>query len=82
MSTWWYVLIVVVLVVLIALTLRSRRQRPRLRETDATATSRNFSAEREDARRTHMSTEDRDWEAGSLQRQRDARSREEPPDKP
>lgn len=82
MPTWWYILIVVILVVLIALIVRSRRQRPRMREPDVAATARNFSEEREDARRTHMSTEDREWEAGSLQRQRDVDRQKQPPDNP
>ena len=80
MSEWWYILIVGVLVVLIVLTLRSRRQRPRQRETDA-ATARDHSAEREGARRTHMSDADRAWEDASLQRQRDGHTPEEPPDR-
>ena len=41
-------------------------------------TSADFAQGREDERQAHMSTEDRAWEAASLQRDRDAQERQHP----
>ncbi len=45
---------------------------------DQGGTSTDFAQGREDERQAHMSTEDRAWEAASLQRNRDAEERQNP----
>ncbi len=77
MSNWLIVLIIVVLAAAAVVYLRSRRQRHEDVVVGA-ASDRDYEQEREDSRVTQMSTEDRAWEAASLQKNREAQEQKPP----
>jgi membrane protein implicated in regulation of membrane protease activity len=74
MTTGWIVAIGVVVVATVALLSfrdhRSRADRPPTRPSGDAGPAPTIAEAREAARLEHMSAEDRDWEAASLQRQR------------
>ena len=75
MSDWWYVIAIAGLAAVVGLYLRSRgsRSRPSSGDRQAGEGPRpDFAQDREDNRLAHMSEADRDWEAASLQTNRDA----------
>ena len=87
MSEWWYVIgIAVVALVAAGVVLRSARRRGNGAGRDAPqlgARARgDFAQDREDDRLAHVSEEDRTWQAASLQRNRDARARDDEPTAP
>ncbi len=77
MSNWWIVLIVVLLAAAGFLYLRSRRERHE-DVVVGVASDRDYEQEREASRVTQMSTEDRAWEAASLQKNREAQEQKPP----
>ena len=82
MSDWWWVIVLVVLAVAGALYLRSRGTgavRGRADRLHAGSAPPDFRQDREDARVTGMSDEDRAWEAASLRTDRETRERAEDP---
>jgi hypothetical protein len=85
MSGWVYVLVIVVLAAVGVLYLRSRRSGNGGRigrivdRQDSGQPPRDYAREREADRVSHMSEEDRTWEAASLQKNREAQAREQPP---
>lgn len=82
MSTWWYVILILVLVALGLFYVRYRRNSARNHNNDrvdSTLPSRDFAQERQTDRVSHMSDEDRTWEADSLARDQVARERKQTP---
>jgi hypothetical protein len=78
MSNWWIVLIIVVLVAAgLLYYVRSRRERHEDVVVGA-ASTRDYEQERESSRVTQMSSEDREWEAASLQKNREAQEQKPP----
>ncbi len=74
---WWYAFLIVVIVASVYLILRIRRSdAPR---SDAGATSRDYTGDREAHRVGGMSDEDREWEAASLRRSHEAQERQPVP---
>lgn len=84
MSNWWYVLAIVAIAALGILYLRYRRRSSgqiTLDRRNSADPNRDFAQERETSRTSHMSEEDRTWEADSLQRNRQEPA-ESPPQQP
>jgi hypothetical protein len=80
MTTGWYVVIVGVAIVVVGLLyLRHQRQRSEGRRASRPdqAAPPDFTRDREAARLTHMSADDRAWETASLQRQQANQDRAE-----
>jgi len=82
MSDLWYVLILVAVAVVGFRVLRARRtaektRRDTLAESDTA--SRDYAQERETNRVSHMSESDQEWQAASLQRNRDNQARDQAP---
>jgi membrane protein implicated in regulation of membrane protease activity len=82
MTTGEYVVIAVVLVAAVALLYvrdhRSRADRPSATPRAPATSAASVVEAREAARRAHMSADDRDWEAASLQRHQANQDRAEP----
>ncbi|HET9662175.1 MAG TPA: hypothetical protein VFP05_17750 [Thermomicrobiales bacterium] len=83
MSNWWIVVIVIIFLVAIGLfAIRARREGQDAQakaHAAANRSDRNYEQEREDSRVSHLSDEDRAWEAASLQKNREAQQQSPPP---
>jgi hypothetical protein len=73
MATGWYVIVVVILAAAALFYVRGRGKRfgpSQASPPDGTSASSDFVQDRETSRLSHMSADDRAWEAASLERQR------------
>lgn len=80
MSDWWYVIAIVVIAALaIAYLLYQRANASGGGDVDNSGPARDYTEERETNRVGGMSDEDREWEAGSQRKNREAQERDQSP---
>ncbi len=79
MSDWWWYALVIVVILAVALVVYARARRAGTPAGQGDDSSRDYRGERETNRTSGMSDEDREWEAASLERNRQAQEQDRTP---